>query len=153
MGLDLRCGEHSLRAGSYSGVMEQWAGLLRAYLLFLREGDPPEVLTNDMDVALWRVEKRRLAARLEPCLHGPSSYDEDMVRRVSRGLHPGMRHLLLGTGSTGSWTPYQAREILEVLRRLRPFFSRVPELAHHREHYLEPILRVSVRENREIIFW
>ena len=156
MGLDLVCADHRLRAGSYSGVMQQWTALLRVYIIFLRESTPTNI-TNDMDVALQRVENRRLATQLEQCLDSYcSSYDEDKLRRVSGRLYAGMRHLLLGTYSTGSWDPYQAREILWALGTLKPFFSRISELSHNvnerNEYFLEPVLRTSVRHGEPVLF-
>jgi hypothetical protein len=155
MGLDLVCGSHRLRAGSYSTVMEQWTALLRVYIFFLRES-VPEGVSNPMDVSLQKVENRRLARQLEECLEGDASYSEEKIRRLSPRMYAGMRHLLLETRSTGSWSPPQARDMLGVLQKLRPFFSRLSELApylsadHH--YYLEPILRTSVRLHQDISF-
>lgn len=156
MGLDLVCGNHRLRAGSYSGVLQQWTALLRVYIIFLRESTPQN-LTNDMDVALQRVENRRLATQLEHCMDSYcSSYDEDKLRRLSGRMYAGIRYLLLETHSTGSWDPYQAREILWALRTLKPFFSRVSELSYNvndrNEYFLEPVLRTSVRQYEPVLF-
>ena len=155
MGLDLVCGSHRLRAGSYSTVMEQWTALLRVYILFLRES-VPEGVSNAMDVSLQKVENRRLARQLEDCLEGTEAYSEEKIRRLSPRMYAGMRHLLLETKSTGSWSALQARDILRVLQKFRPFFSRLSELVpyvsaeHH--YYLEPILRTSVRLHQDISF-
>jgi len=157
MGLDLVCGDHRVKAGSYSSVLQQWTALLRVYIIFLRESTPKN-LSNDMDVALQRVENRRLATQLEQCLDSCChSYNEDKLRRLSGRMYAGIRYLLLETHCTGSWDPYQAREILWALGTLKPFFSRVSELSYHvndrnNEYFLEPVLRTSVRQCEPVMF-
>lgn len=149
MGLHLYCGNENIRAGSYSLVMQQWTAVLRAYLLYLRE-DKLEGIANDMDRALQRVDHRRTATQVEACLQGDHAFDEAKLRKLSRRLLPGIRHLVLGQG----WSPYESREILVALGVLRPFFHRIPELEvdDKGKYYLETILRVSVRDGESIRF-
>jgi hypothetical protein len=149
MGLHLYCGNENIRAGSYSLVMQQWTAVLRAYLLYLRE-NKLEGIANDMDRALQRVDRRRTATQVEACLQGDHAFDEAKLRKLSRRLLPGIRHLVLGQG----WSPYEAREILVALGKLKPFFHRIPELEldDKGKYYLETILRVSVRDGESIRF-
>ena len=153
MGLDLFCGDMYVRAGSYSTVLAQHAAILRAYLFHLCESDPVGA-TDAMDKALQHVENRRTARKIEACLRGKTDYDENALRTLSRHLHPGLVHLVLGCGSEGSWSPYQAREILLCLTTLRPYFCRVPALDTNDkgEYYLEAILRCAVRDGEDVRF-
>ena len=154
MGLDLFCGDQHIRAGSYSTVMYQFGAILRAYVLFLEEAEPIHGGINDMDKALQRVENRRRARLIKACLFEKDGYDEAALCRIRSKLHQGIADLLLGCGSVGSWTPFQAREILQCLERLKPYFSRVPELELNKKgnFYLEPIFRKSAQEGEEIRF-
>jgi hypothetical protein len=103
-----------------------------------------------MDRALQRVDHRRTATQVEACLQGNHVFDEAKLRKLSRRLLPGIRHLVLGQG----WSPYESREILVALGKLRPFFNRIPELEvdDKGKYYLETILRVSVRDGESIRF-
>jgi len=153
MGLDLFCGEMYVRAGSYSSVMVQHVAILRAYLVHLRESDPIGA-TDAMDKALQHVENCRTARKIEACLRGDTDYDEHSLRMLSRHLHPGLVHLVLGCRSKGSWTPYEAREVLLCLKTLRPYFSHVPALDVNDkgEYYLEAILQCAVRNGENVCF-
>ena len=151
MGLDMCCGNMRFRMGSYSCVMVQVQGVLRAYILFLKESTPRHVRT-EMDVALQRVENRRLARAIEDC-----GEDETRLRALSPRMYKGIVQLVLGIPSLGSWTAVEAREVLQALAIVRPYLSRIPELEPYLEKKsvlpVESILQASVRSGDNIHFF
>ena len=161
MGIDMRCGETTFRLGSYSSVQQQFHGILKAYLLYLKE-TVPQNLPSEMDVALQRVDNRRLARAIEE-----TGFQDKKLRALTGRMYRGIVHLVT-MQSCGSWSTREAAEILEALNKIRPYFTRISELKMyinldnfdkcgkiHKIHKLEmeDILETSEHSGEDIHFF
>lgn len=154
MGLDLLCRGVHERVGSYHSVHAQRAHMMRAYVLYLRERKSNH--QHELDRALEEVEHRRLAHKVEKAIQKDRP-DYDMIYKLQKKIHKGLLAFVYHSDCDGVWTPEEADEILDLLTRLRPFFSRIAELAEDCDeetgrHYLEKILRVSIHHRAIIRF-
>jgi hypothetical protein len=152
MGLDLYCGEEYARAGSYSIVHAQRNGLLRAYILYLRESTPSG--TTEFDRALAKVENRRLANFLEKAVEEKKGVDYNIMAKLHDKIHPGVHAFIYHSDCDGVWMSHECRQILDALCRLRSYLSRIPEiyLDDAGNFYLHNILIHSVETGQDIRF-
>ena len=152
MGIDMRCGETTFRLGSYSSVQQQFHGILRAYILYLKECVPQD-LPSEMDIALQRVDNRRLARAIEE-----TGFQDKKLRALTGRMYKGIVHLV-NMQSCGSWSAREAAEILEALNKIRPYFTRISELRMYIKELkrnkleMEDILETSEYGGEDIHFF
>lgn len=158
MGLLLFCGNMSIKMGSYSSVHIQRVGLIKAYILYLKETIPSS--SNAMDNALQAVANRRLASKLGTILvqggYCPS-LDTTRLRALKADMHGGIFSFVYHSDCDGSWNPAAAASIQRALHLLRPYLKRVEELRGYLdkksgEFYWEEILHQSTRYMIPIFF-
>jgi len=152
MGLDLYCGEEYARAGSYSTVHTQRNGLLRAYILYLRESIPSG--SSEFDRALIKVDNRRLANSLENAVEEKEGVNYSILAKLHKKIHPGIQAFIYHSDCDGVWMSHECRQILDILHRLHSYLARIPEiyLDDAGNFYLHNILTHSVETGQDIRF-
>jgi hypothetical protein len=139
MGLDLVCGDIIIKMGSYSSVQEQRALLLKGYIMWLHDQGIHETAKT-----IGKCVKKR-----------KDGFEIDYKNLDMELLMPGMKAFIFHSDCEGEWSVQDAKDILESLEELRPFFQKIQGFDYYcidDRYHLEDILEKSVQSYRSIQF-
>lgn len=136
MGLDIMCGSLGVKVGSYSGVQQQRVAWIKAESMRQDSLGNKEMATNMNTVICSRGIRY------------------DFFTTIVDWL-PGTRAFVDHSDCDGVWDCCEAKDILEAVKILKPFFSKDDADLYFEtdgEYYLKGILSYSVRHHKDIVF-
>ena len=134
MGLDIVCGDLNERVGSYSGVQRQRIAWIEA--------------ESKRQKSMGNV---KAAEAMKKVIVSADEIDYALFEKTD-GWLPGTRAFVDHSDCDGMWDAYEAAEILEAVRLLKPFFETDDYFDEDGEYYLEEILRYAVKHQKDILF-
>lgn len=137
MGLEIYCGDISMKVGSYSEVHRQRVGWLKAEAMRLDE-------QGEYDQAQLVYE----CFRNHEIFYGK-------LKQIRKIVLPGSWAFVHHSDCEGTWESHEAQQILEAIETMRNYLQRTRECSvrfHDNQYYLERVLRCSAYTGQTIEF-
>jgi hypothetical protein len=139
MGLDLVCGDISIKMGSYSNVHNIRAYWIKAEIIYQKQQGNYDIAKAMEDV----IKKDKYGYKI----------DYEIFNLLPWDL--GTEKFVYHSDCDGIWTSDESKKILETLDKLRDIMLKIEEFKYYfcdGEFYLEKILKYSMKNNKIIYF-